>query len=110
MVSVNPAYRRAGIGSQLFEHGLTMIKDQTPNAYIGFSSSWMARSLYEKYGFKVVDWFDCTVQDISETGETVYWRETWPYMTNYWEGHEEEMQVASAKLSGPGRLVTSTGV
>ena len=103
---VDPARRRAGIGTQLFEHGMAMAKSEAPDSYIGFSSSPMARTIYEKYGFKVVDWFDITRQDVSETGEIEHVRQLWPFMTNYWEGHEDEVQIAGTRVAFYSKVVT----
>jgi len=65
---------------------------------IGFSASPMGRGMYEKFGFKVVGWFDFDVEDyesdeaaaagVGMGGTLVRHKHRWPYMANFWEGVE----------------------
>lgn len=74
-----------------------------PHPKVGFSSSPSARTLYEKQGFKVVDWFELEVDDVDEQGQPYRHLARWPYMSNYWQGQEEAVEAAAKRIAFDGR-------
>ena len=96
------------MGTKLVEHFLSVVKNQDPKAKIGFTSSPMARYLYEKQGFTVVAWFDYTYDDVNEDGQPYQHRTRWPYMSNYFAGHEAEVSKIQHRqaYNGPANLDT----
>lgn len=111
---VSPQMRGAGVGSSLVQYGLDMvIKEPGSTRLVGLSSSPMARRMYEKFGFRVVSWFEMRGRDLAvdEGGDLVPWIYRWPYMANFWEGKsEEELERLEdvRAYEGPSSLDTSS--
>lgn len=99
---VSPNLRRAGVGTKLVQHFLTIVGQEDPQAKIGFTSSPTARFLYEKQGFRPVAWFEYTFDDVNDEGKPYQHRTRWPYMANCFQGTDEEMQKLSARQAFDG--------
>lgn len=96
MLFVDPSIWRSGVGRKLFESGLAEIG---PGAHIALSSSPNASHLYRQYGFRIVSWFDYLTDDLDKKGNMVKYRYRWPFMTNYWEGKEAEVEAAEKRVA-----------
>jgi hypothetical protein len=96
MLFVDPSLWRSGVGRLLFEAGLSEIG---PGAHIALSSSPTASYLYKQYGFRIVGWFDFLTEDLDKQGKMTKYRYRWPFMTNYWQGKEPEVEAAEERTA-----------
>lgn len=90
---MTPKHRRAGIGTKLVQHFLAILKEQDPEAKVGFTSSPTARFMYEKQGFRVVSWFNYTFEDTDDEGRPYKHRTRWPYMTNTYQTQSPQLDL-----------------
>lgn len=77
----------------------TCLREIGPGAPIALSSSPWASHLYRQYGFRIVSWYDYLTEDLDKDGKMVKYRYRWPFMTNFWEGREEEVDAAEKRAA-----------